>query len=200
MSISSISSNSDYYQSYLANGSNSLRQQSQQDFNSLAAALQSGDLSGAQNAFASLMQLIPNLSSSTNSQTQSAATSSTSNSSNGTSTVKSDFSVLGQALQSGDLTSAQNDFSKLMQDVQSIGGRNHHHHHHKTSASSQDTTNASATGSTTGTNSVTTDLAALGQALQSGDLKSAGNAYSQLTQDLQSTKPVAAGSSINISA
>ena len=200
MSISSISSNSDNYQSYLANGSNSLRQQSQQDFNSLAAALQSGDLSGAQNAFASLMQLIPNLSSSTNGQTQSAATSSTSNSSNGTSTVKSDFSVLGQALQSGDLTSAQNDFSKLMQDVQSIGRGHHHHHHHKTSASSQDTTNASATGSTTGTNSVTTDLAALGQALQSGDLKSAGNAYSQLTQDLQSTKPVAAGSSINISA
>ena len=199
MSISSISSNSDYYQSYSTNRSNSLKQQSQQDFNSLAEALQSGDLSGAQNAFASLMQLIPNSSSSINSQTQSAATASTSNSSNGTSTVKSDFSVLGQALQSGDLTSAQNDFSKLMQDMQSIGGGHHHHHHHKTSTNSQDTTNASATGSTTGTNSVTTDLAALGQALQSGDLKSAGNAYSQLTQDLRSITQVAAGKSINIS-
>jgi hypothetical protein len=33
---------------------------------------------------------------------------------------------------------------------------------------------------------VATDLAALGQALQSGDLKSAGYAYSLLTQDMQS--------------
>jgi hypothetical protein len=106
------------------------------------------------------------------------------------------LSALGQALQSGDLTGAQKDFSKLMQAIQSIGGG--HHHHHKTSVSSQDTANASATGSSVGTNSVETDLAALGQALQSGDLKSAGNAYSQLIQDIQTIK--SAGRSINISA
>ena len=188
MSISSISSNSDYYQSSAINGSSSLRQQGQQDFKSLMDSLQSGDLSGAQSAFASLLQLLPNLSSAVNSQTQSSATSSQASSSNGTNSITNDLSALGQALQSSDLTGAQNDFSKLMQDMQAIKaiGGGHHHHHHKASASSQDATSASATGSTIGTNSIATDLNALGQALQSGDLKSAGNAYSQLTQDMQS--------------
>lgn len=184
MSISSISSNSDYYQSYLTNGSNSLRQQGQQDFKSLADALQSGDLGGAQNAFASLLQLFPNSSTPVNSQTQNTAT--TSATSNATSSITSDLSVLGQALQSGDLAGAQKDFSKLMQDMQAIGGG--HHHHHKTSDSSQDAKLAAMTGSTAGTTSIATDLAALGQALQSGDLKSAADAYSQLTQDMQSIK------------
>jgi CubicO group peptidase (beta-lactamase class C family) len=188
MSISSISSNSDYYQNYLTNGSTSLKQQGQQDFTSLADALQSGDLSGAQSAFASLLQLFPNLSPSANSPTQSTATSSAASSSSSTSSITNDLSTLGQAIQSGDLTGAQNDFSKLTQDMQSIGGGHHHHHHHKTSAGSQDATLASATGSTAGTNSVATDLAALGQALQSGDLKSAGYVYSLLTQDMQSVQ------------
>ena len=196
MSIPNISSSSDYYQRFSINGSDSLRQQGQQDFKSLADALRSGDLSGAQSAFASLLSLLPNSSSSANSKTQSEAISSASSSSNGASSIISDLSALGQALQSSDLTGAQNDFLKLMQDMQSIGRG--HHHHHKTSASSQDTTNAAETGSSTGTNSVETDLAALSQALQSGDLKSAGNAYSQLTRDMQTIK--SAGRSINISA
>lgn len=187
MSISSITSNSDYYQNYLINGSTSLKQQGQQDFKSLADALQSGDLSGAQSAFAALLQLFPNSSSPANNQTQSAATSSAASSSNGTNSITNDLGALGQAIQSGDLAGAQNDFSKLMQDIKLIGGGHHHHHHHKTSASSQDATLASVTGAVTGgTTSIATDLAALGQALQTGDLKSAGTAYSQLTKDMQS--------------
>ncbi|MGO9136154.1 MAG: hypothetical protein ACLP9S_17855 [Syntrophales bacterium] len=196
MSIPSISSSSDYYKGYSINGSDSLRQRGQQALKSIVNALQSGNLSGAQSAFASLLSLFPNSSSSANSKTQSAATLSASSSSNGTKSIISDLSALGQALQSGDLTGAQNNFSKLTQDMQSIGVG--HHHHHKTSASSKNTTNASATGSNKGTNSVETDLAALGQALQSGDLKSAGNAYSQLIQNIQTIK--SAGRSINISA
>jgi hypothetical protein len=190
MSISKISSNSDYYQNYSLNGSDSLKQKSQQDIKSLANALQSNDLSGAQNAFASLLQLLSTASSSANSQKQS-TTVSASGSSNGTSSITNDLSTLGQAIQSGNLTSAQNDFSKLMQDMQAIGGGHHHHHHHKMSASTKDTTTAAATGASTGTNSLANDLAILGQALQSGDLKSAGNAYSQLTQYMQSTNSTA---------
>ena len=72
MSISSISSNADYYQSSAINGSASLKQQGQQDLKSLADSLQSGDLSGAQSAFAALLQLLPNSSSSVTSPTQSA--------------------------------------------------------------------------------------------------------------------------------
>jgi hypothetical protein len=217
MSISSISSNADYYQNSSINGSASLKQQSQQDFKSLADSLQSGDLSGAQSAFAALLQLFPNSSSSVTSPTQS-ATAATTGSSSGTSSIKSDLSTLGQALQSNDLTDAQNDFSKLTQDIQSIAGVHHHHHHHKISASSQETTDASATGTIGSTNSVKNDLSALSEALESGDLKSAGDAYLQLTKDMQSTKPTAnsnaglqqlqnmlaqiisAGSSINVSA
>jgi len=196
MSISGISSSSDYYRGYSTKGLDSLRQQGQQDFKSLADALQSGDLSGAQTAFASLLALFPSSSSLANSQTQSAGASSASSSSNCTSSITNGLSALGQALQSSDLTGAQNDFSKLVQAIQSIGGG--HHHHHKTSVSSQNTTSASATGSGTGTNSVQSNLAALSQALQTGDLKSAGNAYSQLLQDIQTIKE--AGKSINISA
>ena len=195
MSVSGISSVTDFSQT---NSVQTKFKQMKDDFQQLGQALQSGDLSGAQSAFASLLPLFPNSSSSANSQTQSAAASSASSSGNGTSSITSDLSALGQALQSNDLTGAQYDFLKLMQDIQSIGGGHHRHHHHKTLASSQDTTNSSATSSNTGTNSVSTDLAALGQALQSGDLKSAGNAYSQLMQDMQTIKSTR--SSINISA
>ncbi len=190
MSISSISSNPDYYQNYSTNGPSGLKQQSQQDFKSLAESLQSGDLSGAQSAFASLMQLFPNLSSSVNSQPQATATSPASSSSNVTNSVNNDLSALGQAIQSGDLKAAQNDFSELMHDTQSIGSE-HHHHHHKTSANSQNATTASPTSSITGTNSVANDLTALGQALQSGNLSTAGSVFSQLTQDMQTTNSTA---------
>jgi hypothetical protein len=187
MSISSISLNSDYFQSSAINGLDSLKQQRRQDFKSLTDSLQSGDLSSVQSAFASLLQSFPNSSSSVSSQTQSAATLPAANSGNSTSSITKDLSMLGQAIQSGDLSSAQNNFSKLIQDMQTIGGGHHHHRHHdKTSVMSQNATLASATGSTSGTNSVATDLTALGQALQAGDLKSAGYAYSLLTKDMQS--------------
>ena len=128
------------------------------------------------------------------------------------------MSTLGQAIQSKDLTNAQNDFSKLTQDMQAIAGVHHHHHHHKISASSQDATDTSATGTIGGTSSVKNDLSALSEALDSGDMESAGDAYLQLTKDMQSTKSIAdsntglqqlqnmlaqiisAGSSINVSA
>ena len=62
MSISSISSNADYYQNYFS----SLGQQ-----NYLADSSQSSDLNSAQSAFSSLMQVLSTPSSSANSQTQS---------------------------------------------------------------------------------------------------------------------------------
>ena len=185
MTISSISLNSDYSPSYSINSSDGLKQQRQQDFKSIANALQSGDLSTAQSAFASLLQTFPNSSSPVNNLTQNAATVSATGSSNSANSVSSDLSALGQAIQSGDLTGAQNDFSKLMRDMQSIGGGHHHHHHYKTSANAPQTTTAAATGSDASTNSIATDLAALGQVLQTGDLNSAGSIFSRLIQDMQ---------------
>ena len=75
----------------------------------IGSALQSGDLSGAQKAFATLQQDMGNSSGQ--------STTSTSASTPGT-----DLRALSSALQSGNLSDAQNAFATLMQDLQnSIG-------------------------------------------------------------------------------
>ena len=137
MSISGISASTDPYQAYQANGQNNVKQ-FRQDFQDLASALQSGDLSGAQQAFAALQQLLPNPSA--GSQT------STGQQGNGQNPFSADFSALDQALKSGDLKGAQDAFAKLQQDMQSVKGH-HHHHHHKTSG-----TTPSITPTTVGAN------------------------------------------------
>src|SRR5271156_2024695 len=78
-------------------------QEIKQDFNQLASALQSGDLSGAQSAYSNIQQLF---------QANPGASPSNATS-NGSNTVQSDFAALGQALQSGDLSQAQSAFSQL---------------------------------------------------------------------------------------
>jgi hypothetical protein len=107
-------------------------------------ALQSGNLSGAQQAFSALQQLLPNVSSS-DSQKQNLQPIT------GTSSISTDLSDLTQAIQSGNQTDAQTDLSKLIQDLQSVGGKGHHHHHHN-STSSQDTA-AAASGSSSSSSS-----------------------------------------------
>ena len=97
--------------------------QFRQDFQDLASALQSNDLTGAQKAFAALQQLMTN--SSAGNQT------STDQQGSGQNPFAADFSALGQALQSknpNSLKDAQAAFAKLQQDMQSVKG--HHHHHH----------------------------------------------------------------------
>ncbi len=59
--------------------------------------------------------------SSSNSQTQN-------NQQSGTSGIGADLTAIGQALQSGDVSSAQTAYAKLQQDLQGVRG--HHHHHH----------------------------------------------------------------------
>ena len=71
------------------------------DLAALGGALQSGDLTGAQNAFATLQQDMGNSSGQTT-----------------TATPGMDLTSLGNALQSGDLTGARNAFATLMQDLQ----------------------------------------------------------------------------------
>jgi len=78
---------------------------------------------------------------------------------------RTDFQQLTQALQSGNLTTAQQAFSAL--------------------------TN-SATGSGLQSLQLTQDLNALGSALQSGNLTGARNAYSSVEQSLQNSNPIAA--------
>lgn len=111
-----------------------------QDFESLANALQSGNLSSAQSAFSSLGQDLPGMS-----QLLQASSSSESSATQNSPIVK-DLQSLQSALQSGDLSGAQKAFANLQQSLQQTGGlpRGHRHHHgagtngtHSTNSASQ---------------------------------------------------------------
>lgn len=115
----SVSSVGTGYQTYQSSWQTN-RQKGQQDFQALATALNSNDLSGAQTAFAALQKDVPGLSGSQqNSQTG-----------NSNNPLTSDFQNLSQALSSGDLSSAQSAFAKLQQDLQTLVGGHRHRHHH----------------------------------------------------------------------
>ena len=130
----------------------------QQEFQQLGQDLQSGNLSAAQSDFATLTQMVPPAAES------------------GTSAVNSNpieqaFTQLGQDLQSGNLTAAQKDYATIQQDMQSSAVQGFHHHHHR--------------GAAQGNDQVSQLFQQLGQALQSGDLATAQQAYSSLQQGLQ---------------
>lgn len=90
------------------------------------------------------------------------------NSTRTTDPITQDFNQLSQDLQGGNLSGAQQDFAKIQQDLQSQAQRVHGHHHHS--------------GQQTG-NDISQELGQLGQALQSGDLAAAQQAYTSLQQD-----------------
>ena len=116
MSVSGISTNTNLNQTTSAQ---TKFRQIRNDFQQLGQALQSGDLNGAQQAFAALQQLIPNLSS--GSQAQNGQQGSSQN------PLLAGLNAVGKALQSGDLSGAKTAFAKLQQDVQSVSHKGHHH-------------------------------------------------------------------------
>lgn len=85
-----------------------------------------------------------------------------------------EFQQLGQDLESGNLSAAQSDYSTIQQDfqnqAQSQGAHMHHHHHHGGGAE------ASA---------MSQEFQQLGQALQSGNMSNAQQAYASLQQDFE---------------
>lgn len=89
-----------------------------------------------------------------------------------------EFQKLGKDLQSGNLSAAQQDFSKVQQDVRSQSAQVHHHHHHSSgtegSSSSQPSTLAQ-------------EFAQLSQDLQSGNLSAAQQAYNTVQQSFQAS-------------
>jgi soluble cytochrome b562 len=101
--------------------------QFRQDFDDLSQALQSGDLSGAQTAFASIEQMRPD-----NNVTQATSANSATQPVNGP--LRADMDALSKALKSGDLKGAQDAFKQLQQDAQAVRQSRPHHHHHATAA------------------------------------------------------------------
>ena len=154
-----------------------------QDYKALQSALKSGDLSGAQTAFAALQKdLQP---SSQTGQASSAAGQGTQMSQGG-----KDLEALANALSSGDLSGAQQAFASLQQDMQATGQvRRHHHHHHAGSgnSSTQASQGSSKSEPDTQISQGAKDLEALQSSLNSGDLTGAQQAFASLQQDLQST-------------
>ena len=164
MSVSGISSRISAYGSQF--------QQVKKDFLALQTDLASGDLTTSNQAYMTLTQDLQNVR-----QTQGIQ--------GGNSQVSTDLAAVGTALGSGDLGSAQSAFATLTQDLQqnvqqtqgtqggwqAYVGHGHHHHHHGGKSDS------------TGT-SLGTDIAALGSALESGNLDQAQSAFTKLIQDM----------------
>ncbi len=167
MLVAGVSS-SNFFQPSIAQGVQNKFQQIQSQFQRLGQDLQSGNLTQAQSDFATLAQELPQT------QPQSGAGAGTS-----TSAIAQAFKTLGQDLQAGNLSAAQQDFATIQQDAQQASGQTHHHHRHHHAASSGQQ----------GGNPISQALGALGQALQSGNLSSAQQAYATLQQDLQQYLP-----------
>ena len=137
-------------------------QQFRDEFQQLGQDLQAGNLPAAQADYAQLQQI--------EQQKNSSASQS-----NITNSVSQLFDQLGKDLASGNVSSAQDDFNDIMKAVQSSGPSVHHHHHHHHGGG----------GASLQTSSVQTDLNTLGQALQSGNLAAAQQAYTSVQTDLQ---------------
>jgi hypothetical protein len=111
-----------------------------QDFSQLASSLTSGNLSGAQQAYSSLTQLL---------------SSSQGSSPNSSNPFTQALSQIGQALQNGNLSGAQQALSSLQQ---SKGGHHSHGHHHGGGGSATSSTVSAATTSDSSTVSGTNTL------------------------------------------
>ena len=159
MSVSGISSSSLFELLGAETTGQSQKQQLQQEIQQLGKDLSAGNLSAAQADFATLQKDTP----------QAGAASAQSNS-----PIAQAFQKLAQDLQPGNLSAAQQHFSTVQQDVQARASGGHHHHGHGQSSSASDQS------------PLTQLFAELGQALQSGNLAAAQQAYSTLQQDFQS--------------
>src|SRR5271163_4566665 len=146
-------------------------QQIQSEFQQLGQDLQAGNLTQAQQDYATLSQNFPNTQ--TGSTTGSGTTAATAN---GANPIAQAFTALAQDLQNGNLSGAQQDYATIQQDFQQQqqgAGQVHHHHHHGGGGGGQQGSQVSSA------------LNSLATALQAGNLSSAQTAFAALQQDLE---------------
>ena len=127
-------------------------QQIQQEAAQLSQDLQAGDYSAAQADYVTLEQMGQPVNSTSSTQSSHP--------------IAQEFNQLAQDLQSGNLAAAQQDYATLQQDFRNQVGAHHHHHH----------------GGGGGSSEIKQLFDQLGQALQSGNLSNAQQAYSTLQQ------------------
>jgi hypothetical protein len=148
MSVNSISSLSTGNSQAAQSNEISPARKLKQDFDTLAQALTSNNLAGAQQAFATFQQDLKNIPQSQGVQ-QSQAAQQTSQT--GQPNPRDALAALNQALNSGNLTGAQNAFSALLQDLQGQTGAAHHHRHHQRGGGEQPAAVAGASTAATAT-------------------------------------------------
>ena len=139
MSVAGISSTNLYQPSSV----NTTSQSRRSEFQQLGQDLQAENLEAAQQDFSQLIQVAPKTSSSVQSASVNPQVSAFKS-------IAQDLNTLGQSLQSGNLSAAQQAYSKVQQDmqgVQKIHGHSHHHH----GSTSTTTTAPSTTGALAGT-------------------------------------------------
>jgi hypothetical protein len=115
------------------------------------------------------------------------------------------MSSLSQALQSGDTAGAQAAFTKMQSLLQSAGVHGHHHHHHGGAkpVASADAPVMDGSPTTQGADPFAASFAAIGGALQGGDLAGAESALNRLDGLLQdspnklTSPPIGANSPAN---
>jgi hypothetical protein len=181
------STNSQYHGglSTAASGSHKEKDQIATDLSALWEALQAGNLSSAQSYLSQLQEDMEAFGKNASDSAQSTATAASTNSVNDSNPMANDFSALKDALDSGDLTSAQNIFSQIMQHMQPPPPPPEAND----SDSSQSTANSSSTDAVNDSNPLANDLSVLEDALNSGDLTSAQNIFAQIMQHIQPPPP-----------
>jgi len=177
-------------------------QQIQSEFQQLGQDLQAGNLTQAQQDYATLSQNFPNAQTGTTS-----GTATTASTANGANPIAQAFTALAQDLQNGNLSGAQQDYATIQQDFQQQQQGSspvHHHHHH----------GGGGGGGQQGSQ-ISSALNSLSSALQAGNLSSAQTAFAALQQDLEqfsaggntgstsgtsSSAPQTSGSGLNVTA
>lgn len=129
----------------------------QQEFQQLGQDLKTGNLAAAQTDLATLQQ--------SGALPASIASAPLGN------PIAQEFAQLSQDVKTGNLSAAQQDYSALQVQLQTHTVRHNGHHQYQSE--------------TSGTDPVSNLMGQLGQALQTGNLSSAQQAYSALQQDLQ---------------
>ena len=139
MSVAGISSTNLYQPSSV----NTTSQNRRSEFQQLGQDLQAGNLAAAQQDFTQLTQITQKPSSGVQPASSNPQVSAFGS-------ILQDLNTLGQSLQSGNLPAAQQAYSKVQQDVQSVQ-QSHGHPHHHHGGTSATTTALSTTGASTGT-------------------------------------------------
>ena len=140
MLVSGINSDTNIYQ---ASNDQTKSRLIRDNFQQLEQALQSGSLNSAQQAFAALQQLMPDLSAGNKTKNDQVSSSQ--------SVFRTNFNAIGQALKSGNLSAAKAAFTKIQQDVQLINTRHHTNNHYSNAIGSKNTTPTSNNTSNVGT-------------------------------------------------